>query len=98
MLENILNLSSEQKRHIENESGPLHSVTEFVSEFLELTKKVPKQLSSFSPGAAKVLGKDPAVFERRRYLASARPIECVSGRARSKSENDLGKSLKRGDL
>ena len=55
MLESILNLSSEQKRQIEQDIGPIQSVTEFCSGLLEATKEIPlkEKLIKLLPWAAK---------------------------------------------
>ncbi len=55
MMESILNLTPEQKRHVEEEIGPLHSVTDFCSELLEATKEIPlkEKLVKLLPWAAK---------------------------------------------
>ena len=52
MVESILNLTSEQKQHIDQEIGPLRSITDFCSELLEATKEIPlkEKLVKLLPG------------------------------------------------
>jgi len=55
MVESILNLTSEQKQHIDQEIGPLRSITDFCSELLEATKEIPlkEKLVKLLPWAVK---------------------------------------------
>lgn len=55
MLESILNLTPEQKVRIEEDIGPLHSVTDFFSDLLEATKEIPikEKLVQLLPWATK---------------------------------------------
>jgi uncharacterized protein YjbI with pentapeptide repeats len=55
VIESILNLTTEQKHKIDEEIGPLRSVTDFLSELLEGTKELPfkEKLAELLPWAAK---------------------------------------------
>jgi uncharacterized protein YjbI with pentapeptide repeats/KaiC/GvpD/RAD55 family RecA-like ATPase len=55
MLEELLNLTSQQKQRIAKDVGPLRSISEFCSDLLEATKEIPlkEKLVELLPWAAK---------------------------------------------